>query len=38
MVQVADMAMLPPKDTRELLYRMLQAGFVFLQVRGAMHS
>ena len=30
--QVADMAMLPPKDTRELLYRMLQGGFVFLQV------
>mmetsp|Transcript_6773 Transcript_6773/g.18176 ORF Transcript_6773/g.18176 Transcript_6773/m.18176 type:complete len:686 (+) Transcript_6773:251-2308(+) len=29
--QVADMAMLPPKDTRELLYRMLQGGFVFLQ-------
>jgi len=28
------MAMLPPKDTRELLYRMLQGGFVFLQVRA----
>ncbi|KAF5840075.1 hypothetical protein DUNSADRAFT_17810 [Dunaliella salina] len=29
--QVADMSMLPPKETRELLYRMLQGGFVFLQ-------
>lgn len=32
--QVADFAMLPPKDTRELLYRMLRAGFVFMQVRA----
>ncbi|GLC40692.1 hypothetical protein PLESTM_001102200 [Pleodorina starrii] len=29
--QVADLAMLPAKDTRELLYRMLADGFVLLQ-------
>ncbi|GIL79813.1 hypothetical protein Vretimale_12430 [Volvox reticuliferus] len=29
--QIADLAMLPPKDTRELLYRMLAGGFVLLQ-------
>ncbi|KAG2501534.1 hypothetical protein HYH03_000041 [Edaphochlamys debaryana] len=29
--QIADLAMLPPKDTRELLYRMLSGGFVMLQ-------
>ncbi len=30
--QIADLAMLPPKDTRELLYRMLAGGFVLIQV------
>eukprot|EP00198_Chlamydomonas_reinhardtii_P006483 XP_001695819.1 predicted protein [Chlamydomonas reinhardtii] len=29
--QIADLAMLPAKDTRELLYLMLQGGFVMLQ-------
>jgi len=29
--QVADFSMLTPKDTRELLYRMLRAGFLSLQ-------
>lgn len=32
-MQVGDFAMLPAKDTRELLYRMLKAGFMFMQVR-----
>ena len=30
--QVAEKAMLPTKDTRELLYSMLKAGIVSLQV------
>lgn len=30
--QVAEKAMLPTKDTRELLYSMLKAGYVSLQV------
>lgn len=34
--QVADFAMLPQKDARELLYRMLQAGYVSLQVCAAL--
>ncbi|KAG2453942.1 hypothetical protein HYH02_002145 [Chlamydomonas schloesseri] len=29
--QIADLAMLPAKDTREMLYTMLQGGFVMLQ-------
>ncbi|KAG2434127.1 hypothetical protein HXX76_007854 [Chlamydomonas incerta] len=29
--QIADLAMLPAKDTREMLYRMLQGGFIMLQ-------
>ncbi len=33
--QVADFAMLPQKDTRELLYQMLRSGFVTMQA-GAM--
>ncbi len=31
--QVAEKAMLPTKDTRELLYRMLKAGTISLQAR-----
>ncbi len=31
--QVADYAMVPVRDARELLYRMLRAGFVTLQAR-----
>ncbi|KXZ55574.1 hypothetical protein GPECTOR_2g1123 [Gonium pectorale] len=34
-LRVADLAMLPPKDTRELLYRMLAGGFVLLQLYRA---
>lgn len=30
--QVTDFSMLAPKETRELLYRMLRAGFLALQV------
>lgn len=30
--QVGDMAMLPQKETRELLYRMMRAGFIKTQV------
>ena len=30
--QVADFSMLSPKDTRELLYKMLKAGYLALQV------
>jgi len=30
--QVSEKAMLPMKDTRELLYRMLKAGTIRLQV------
>ena len=29
--QIAEMAMLPVKDTREILYRLLKAHFVTLQ-------
>ena len=32
--QVAEKAMLPTKDTRELLYRMLKAGTISLQARA----
>ncbi len=32
--QVADFSMLSPRETRELLYRMLKGGFLALQVRG----
>jgi hypothetical protein len=31
--QVADYAMVPVRDARELLYRMLRGGFLTLQVR-----
>ena len=31
--QVAERAMVPTKDTRELLYRMLKAGTISLQAR-----
>lgn len=31
--QIAEKAMLPMKDVRELLYRMLKAGYVSLQVQ-----
>jgi hypothetical protein len=33
---IGEKAMLPIKDARELLYRMLKAGFVALQVRGGL--
>lgn len=31
--QIADLAMLDSKETRSLLYRMLKAGYVHLQVK-----
>ncbi len=31
--QIADFGMLPAKETRELLYKMLKAGYLALQVR-----
>lgn len=33
--QVADTVMQPHKETRELLYRMLRAGYVQMQVSAA---
>lgn len=37
--QVADYAMVPIRDARELLYRMLRAGYLSLQARhNSLHT